>query len=143
MRQAHAEIVARGFAAYAAGDRARLIAVLHPEAELLPLSADLTSNEGPYYGRLGAEQWLENLGSAAAAFTGEPDQIRESGDTVLVLGRIQIEPGPGGKPRTQRVGWVVRVQDDLIISFRGYLDQDDAERAAGFCPRRGCPPAAT
>lgn len=132
MRQSHAEIVARGFAAYATGDRVRLVAVIHPKAEIVPLSTDLAGTDGPYHGKAGAEKWLEDLGSARLEFHGEPDEIRESGDTVLVLGRAQARRPSSGFGFTQRVGWVMKIQDELIISLRGYPRPEDAERAAGI-----------
>jgi ketosteroid isomerase-like protein len=124
------ELVVRAFAAYAAGDRARLIAVLHPEAELVPLSPDLMGTDGPYHGRLGAEQWLDELGSTRKTFSGEADEIHEEGNTVLVLGRVQSRRPASGFGFTQRVGWVLTIEDALIKTFRGYTSQEAARRAA-------------
>ena len=124
------ELVLRAFTAYATGDRARLVGVLHPEAEIAPLSPDLMGTDGPYHGHRGAEQWLDDLGATRQEFTGEADEILESGDTVLVLGRVQARRPSSGFGFTQRVGWVMTIQDELIKTFRGYTSQDTARRAA-------------
>jgi ketosteroid isomerase-like protein len=124
------ELVVRAFAAYATGDRARLIAVLHPEAEIVPLAPDLMGTDGPYHGRLGAEQWLDDLGSTRKQFTGEADEVHEDGNTVLVLGRVHSHRPSSGFGFTQRVGWVLTIEDDLIRTFRGYTSHDAARRAA-------------
>jgi ketosteroid isomerase-like protein len=124
------ELVLRAFAAYAAGDRARLVAVLHPEAEIVPLAPDLLSTDGPYHGRLGAEKWLDDLGSTRKTFTGQADEIIEEGNTVVVLGRVQSRRPSSGFGFTQRVGWVLTVEDELIKTFRGYTSHDAARQAA-------------
>ena len=126
------EIVRRAFAAYAAGDRARLIALVHPEAEIAPLSPDLSGTDGPYRGKRGAELWLEELARTGREFTGKLEEIRESGETVLALGRVQARRPASGFAFTQRVGWVLRTRDELIVFFRGYTSAEDAERAAGI-----------
>ncbi len=130
MESANVELVLRAFTAYAAGDRARLVGTLHPNAEIVPLSADLSGTDGPYIGHAGAEQWLDDLEETRREFTGAADEIRESEGCVVVLGRVHARRPASGFGYTQRVGWVVRIEDDLICSFRGYTSPESALRAA-------------
>ena len=82
-------LVVEGFAAYAAGDRAKLLSLLHPDVEIVPLAPDLMGTDGPYHGHEGAERWLEDLGTARQEFSGEADATVQEGPTVLVLRRVQ------------------------------------------------------
>lgn len=126
------ELVQRAFAAYSAGDRARLVACIHPAGEIAPLSPDLSGTDGPYLGHAGAEQWLDHLGAARREFSGEVEEVRHAEGALVILGRVQARSPASGFGFTQRVGWVVTVEDELIKSFRGYPDPNAALRAAGL-----------
>ena len=132
MPSANLQAVMGAFAAYAAGERAALHAVLHDDVEIVPLAPDLSGTDGPFVGHPGADQWLDGLGQTQREFTGDPDEVRESEDTVLVLGRVSARRPASGFAYTARVGWVIRLEDGLIRSFRGYVNPDEAVRAAGL-----------
>jgi ketosteroid isomerase-like protein len=98
----------------------------------VPLSPDLLGTDGPYRGHRGAEQWLDELAATGREFAGEADEILEDGNTVLVLGRVKTHRPSSGFGFSQRVGWVMTVEDDLLKTFRAYTSQEAARRAAGL-----------
>lgn len=129
MQSVNLQVVMDAFAAYAAGDREALHALIHDDVEIVPLTPDLSGTEGPYRGHSGADEWLDSLGETRREFTGEADEVIEAGDAILVLGRVSARRPSSGFGFTVRVGWVIRIEDGRIRLFRGYPNPEAARRA--------------
>jgi ketosteroid isomerase-like protein len=60
----------------------------------------------------------------------ELSEIRDLGDTVVALGRIQTRGNTSGVELESPVGYVFEFDGGLIRTYRAYLDPSEALRAA-------------
>jgi ketosteroid isomerase-like protein len=62
----------------------------------------------------------------------EASEIRDLGDTVLILGRIRTHGKASGIDFEGPVAYVIEFDGDLIRTMRAYLDPTEALEAVGL-----------
>lgn len=128
--EANVEVARRAFGAFAARDVDAALAVMHEDAEFLPVTANLTTGGVPYRGHEGIAQYIEDVGRVWDELRVYPSEYRDLGETVVALGRIH---GRGGGMIIDRpTGWLWRFRDGKIVFGRVYASQEEALRAAGL-----------
>ena len=93
MSQENVELVKALFEAFAARDHVAAAELLHSEVEIRP--AIVGGPEGAVYrGREGNRQFWDDIDAAWTEFRISPDEFRDLGGEVLVLGRaFALAPG--------------------------------------------------
>jgi ketosteroid isomerase-like protein len=107
-----------------------------PDFEWLPSLVGLVEG-GSYRGREGSERVLANLGQAWQEYRLLPDEFRDLGDLVLMLGRQEGRGRGGGVPVDAPIGMIFDFRGGKICRARSYLDHGEALRAAGLAEEGG------
>ena len=125
-----AEIVRRFLDAFNARDTETMLEMLHPEAELYPMRAQLEGKA--YRGHEGLHEVLADILEDWDSITMKAEQTLEADDAVVALGRLRGRGRVSGVDIDVPMGWVWRLRDGRVIYGRAYSDPRDARRAAGL-----------
>src|SRR5208337_1022191 len=82
-------------------------------------------------GREGVEKYAESLDAAWEEFLALPDEYRDLGDRVLMLGRIEGRGRGSGAPVRSPYAVIYDFRGGKISRLRSFLDHGEALRAAG------------
>jgi ketosteroid isomerase-like protein len=112
----------------------RVLAELHPDVEWHPsIEPALEGKATTYNGHEGARRaWAEYRGEVFGRLTAQVEEIRDLGESVLVLGRFT------GTGRTTHIeldtelGELVTFRDGKIATVHDYLSHREALAAAGL-----------
>lgn len=130
MSQENIGIVKQALAAFSAGDAAAFAELTTPDLEW---ATGLGAVEGEIFrGHEGVETYFGRLASAWDEFRFLPDEFRELGDVVVVLGHLRGRGRGGGVPVDSPVGAVWDLRDGLIWRLRVQLDHQKALAVAGL-----------
>ena len=116
--------------AWDAGDVERILDHLDPDAELVPLRAQLEGTE--YRGATGLLRLRTDLDRDWENLRFEVDEFREREGMVVSLGHLE------GKGRTSSIdlrvpiAFLWRLRDDRVVFVQSYSDAPEALRAAGI-----------
>src|SRR5262245_35175536 len=114
MPEENVEIVKSFLAAFADRDQAAAATFLHPEVEIRP--AIVGGPEGVVYRGLdGNRRFWHDIHEAWKEFRIEPEEFRDLGEQVLVLGRAFALAGGSGIALDQSAAWLAVVRDGQII----------------------------
>jgi ketosteroid isomerase-like protein len=118
------------FAAFANRDLVAADSVLDSEVEIRPgLVGGL---EGTIYcGLSGNEQFWTDIDAVWTEFRIQPDEFRDLGDRVLILGRA-FARGRSGIALDQRAAWIAELRGGKIFKFQSFINQGEALEAAGL-----------
>jgi ketosteroid isomerase-like protein len=131
MSQKNVEIVRQGFEAYGRRDVDGFLSYLDPEFELR--SAIVGGAEGKVYrGHDGVRRWLADSDESFDQLRIDPNEFRDLGDRILVLGRIRARGRKSGLKLDSPTGWVCTVRDGKLVKAEGFLSRPDALTAAGL-----------
>jgi ketosteroid isomerase-like protein len=83
-------------------------------------------------GREGVEKYAESLDAAWEEFLALPDEYRDLGDRVLMLGRIEGRGRESGVPVYSPYAVIYDFRGGKISRLRSFLDHGEALRAAGL-----------
>jgi len=124
------EIAKRGIAAFNRGDVGAFAALTTHDFEWYPSMGAIEGQA--FLGREGIDKYFGNLDDAWEAFTILPGAYRDHADTVVMLGRLEGRGKESGVPVDAPLGMVFDFRRGAISRIRGYLDHDDALKAAGL-----------
>ena len=91
-----------------------------------------TPDQGVYRGHAGVASWLEEWGAAWAAWSIEPEEFIDAGDSVVILIRMTAEGRGSGIEVDRRDALVYEICDGLIKRVHYYNDRDEALKAVGL-----------
>ena len=131
MSEENVDVVKALFAAFADRDLDAAARVLHPEIEIRP--AIVGGPEGIVYrGLSGNRQFWADIDAAWTEFRIQPEEFRDLGGQVLVLGRAFAHaPGSGIAP-DEAAAWIAAVREGQIVRFRSFSKRREALEAAGL-----------
>ena len=115
----------------AGNDEADLLQYLDPEVVWLGTRGGLDENR-VMRGPRAVLDYLREIRDAWERFDVEVEQMRQSGDAVVVFMRETAEARHGGVELQDHTAMVVRVRERKIVEMRGYLDRHEALKAAGL-----------
>jgi ketosteroid isomerase-like protein len=126
------DVVERMFAAFGDRDFDALVALMDPEVEFLPVTANLTTGGVPYRGHDGVARYFEDVARVWPELRLFPEDYREgsSEGCLLVLGRVVARGG--GMILDRPTGWVFQMRDARITRLRVYGTHEEALSAAGL-----------
>jgi ketosteroid isomerase-like protein len=121
------EVVKAMFAAFAARDLEAVLALAHPEIEFTAVTGAHAGRTEPYRGHDGMRQYFRDVATVWEELHLTPREFRESGDLVLVTGKVSAR----SRSRTVAgsTGWIWRVRDGKVVFGRVYASAADATEA--------------
>jgi len=87
---------------------------------------------GCYQGREGIERFLADTAETWEELQTVPEEFRDLGDRVIVLGRMQGRGRGSGVPVDQPFANILDFRGDRICRSQVYLDRAEGLRAAGL-----------
>ena len=134
MSRENVETVQRAVAAWNADDLAAFLAELDADVEWHPaIQPGLEGAATTYRGHDGAREfWRQDRGEAWERLTNRPQEFRDLGESVVVLGRIDLPARVTGIEFSQEVGEVFDLRAGKIVRIRDFLTHAEAVEAAGL-----------
>jgi ketosteroid isomerase-like protein len=123
----NSEIVRRVHEAFNARDMEALLALHHPNVEVVVLRSEI---EGPYRGHDGLRRMAAEIFELAPDFEMRIDEIREHGNRVLVLGHQHATVG--GVATDRLLAEVYELEAGKVTRLRAFATVDQALEAAGL-----------
>jgi uncharacterized protein len=132
MSTENVEVCRRVFDALGARrDTEAALPYIDPEIELQ--SAIVGGAEGnTYRGHEGIRNWMAEADAIWAELRLEPEEFRDLGDEVLMIGRFYARGSGSGLEIESPIAWLSRVHAGKIVWSRGFLDPGKALEAAGL-----------
>jgi len=129
-RRANVEVAGRAISAFNAGDVDAFAALTAVDFEWSP---SMVAVEGEIFrAREGIEKYFASLGDAWEEFHIFSGEFRDHAERVVMLGGLRGRGKVSGVPVDSPLGMVFDLRDGRITRIRGYLDHDEALRAAGL-----------
>ena len=122
------EIVRSALDAFNRRDLEELLELTDPGAEFWPLRSVLEGR--PYRGHDGLREFFEDTKQEWSELTIEPEEWRDLGDTVLVIGHFHARGRSSGVELNSPAGWLVSVRDGKLAYLHAYSDPEEAVLAS-------------
>lgn len=130
MSRENVEVATQAIEAFNESDVDAFAALTTPDFAWSP---SMVAIEGEtFLGREGIDRYFGSLENAWEKFHIHRGEFRESGDVVVMLGRLEGLGKGSGVPVDSSLGMVFDFRGGAISRIRGYLDHAEALRAAGL-----------
>jgi ketosteroid isomerase-like protein len=127
-----ADVVRKLYAAFETGDVPAVLGLMAPNIVWNEAENFLYADRNPYKGPQAIlEGVFMRIGGDFENFAVKPEEIIESGDTVVMFGRYTGTFKATGKAINLQASHVWRVKDGKVTQFQQYVDTLAAARAAG------------
>jgi uncharacterized protein len=130
MSQENVEIVRRLIEAWNSNEQDEAIAIVDPEV-VLDATRRLV-NPKTYTGMQGMRRMLADRDEVWEEFRMEPDEVLDSGDRVVAIGRWVAKGKGSGIEVQQPVAHVFTLQDGRVVRVEISATRDEALEAAGL-----------
>jgi len=127
----HVQLVKLGIDAYNRRDIDRLYELAIADFEWVPAIVARFEGESAR-GRDGMEAYFREVEETWAGYRLVADEIRDLGDQVLVIGRIEVRGRASGLLTETPWGCVFHFREGKLARAQAYLDHGDALQAAGL-----------
>jgi ketosteroid isomerase-like protein len=118
------------FAAFAAQDRERMLALAHPDVIVEGGHlAERTGRRDPYRGHEGLTELLSDLAKVWEELEVTPREYRRVGRAVLMTATLSAHSQ--GAMLTGSVAWIYRMRRRKVVSIEVFRCRDDALSALG------------
>jgi ketosteroid isomerase-like protein len=108
-------------------------ALEYVDPEIVFDSAIVSGAEGgTYRGHEGLRAWAAASEAAFEELRATPEEFRDLGDRVLMLGRVVVRGRGSGVPVESQVAFLTTVRGGRIVYAKGFLDWSEALEAAGL-----------
>jgi ketosteroid isomerase-like protein len=134
MSQENVEAVWRGVQAWNTDDLDAALAELHPDVEWHPsLEPAFEGKATTFKGHDGARRaWAEYHGEMFERLTIQVEEIRDLGESVLLLGRFTVTGRATHIEFDSEVGQLITFRDGKVATVHDYLSHREALEAAGL-----------
>lgn len=102
-----------------------MLAAYHPDADLSTLTSELVQGNA-YRGHSGIREYFSSFTDVWEELHLEPEDIRDLGDRILVVGRWSSRGKESGAEVESSAAWVFAVRDGRIVFTRAYRDAEEA-----------------
>ena len=127
-----ADVVRKLYAAFETGDVPAVLGLMAPDIVWNEAENFLYADRNPYKGPQAIlEGVFMRIGGDFENFAVKPEEIIESGDTVVMFGRYTGTFKATGKAINLQASHDWRVKDGKVTRFQQYVDTLAAARAAG------------
>lgn len=124
------DIIRQAYEAWNRRDIDALLALTHPDIEIQPLVAGVTS-VAPWHGHDGVRRLVEDADQRWHRFEIRCDDFVEIGDRVVVFVHVETAVHEGAPVVEGDVAHLVEINDGRFTRFTAYRDRDEAVAAAG------------
>jgi ketosteroid isomerase-like protein len=121
------DVVKEVYAAFAARDSERVVAVLDPDAVFIAVTGGILGRTQPYRGHEGMREYFRDVARVWDELVLTPREFEEVGDQILVTGRVSARSP--SRMISGSTGWVWRVRDGLVVYARVYASAAEARTA--------------
>ena len=121
------DVVRAIFAAFAERDVEGVIAHASPDMEFTTVTGDHAGRTEPYRGHDGLRQYFRDVAEVWDDLRIVPGEFRQSGDTIVVTGRVSARSP--ARIVAGSTGWLWQVRDGRVIAARVYPSAADAMAA--------------
>jgi ketosteroid isomerase-like protein len=134
MSEENVDTLQRVRAAWDADDLDAFLAEADPEVEWhTALERALEGSGSTYRGHDGVRKaWYEYRGEAWGGFTSQVQEIRDLGESVLLLGHLEVTGRTTGIELGQEFGQLVTFRGGKILRSQDFLSHAEALEAAGL-----------
>jgi ketosteroid isomerase-like protein len=113
-----------------AGEIERAADLTHPDVVQYGTRGGIDQDR-VFRGRQAVLEYWDEVGEAWASLSYEPERILESGDMVVVFWHETARSARADLEVQTSTAAICRIKDGKIAELRGYMDRDEALRAAG------------
>jgi ketosteroid isomerase-like protein len=121
------DVVKAVFAAFAERDVEGVLAHASDDIEFSTVTGDHVGRIDPYRGHDGLRQYFRDVAQVWDDLRIVPGDFRQSGDTILVTGRVSARSP--ARIVAGSAGWIWRVRDGWVVYARVYPSAADAMAA--------------
>ena len=121
------DVVKAMFEAFSERDVEGVLAYAHPDVEFRSVTGDHAGRTSAYRGHDGLRQYFLDVAEIWDDLRIVPGEFRQSGDTILVTGRVSARSP--ARIVAGSTGWIWRVVGGLIVYARVYPSAADAMAA--------------
>ena len=121
------DVVKAVFVAFAERDVEGVLAHASTDIEFSAVTGDHAGHAGAYRGHDGLRQYFRDVADVWDELRIVPGEFRQSGDTILVTGRVSARSP--ARIVAGSTGWIWRVVGGLIVYARVYPSAADAVAA--------------
>ena len=133
MSRENVELVRQGLEAWNRGDLDAFLERAHPDCEWVPAVAQQVEGENAVYrGISGLRRFWEDWHGGVFDFQFREEDIRDLGDTVLVLSRVSATGRASGVDLDTSFGMVLTIEGGRLIRMVSYPDREQALEAVGL-----------
>jgi uncharacterized protein (TIGR02246 family) len=118
-------LVRQVFEAINRRDLQAMLDAYHPDADMSTLTSELVSGK-PYRGHTGIREYFSSFADVWEELRLEPEEIRDLGDRILVVGRWSSRGRESGAEVESPAAWIFAVRDGRIVFSRAYRDAEEA-----------------
>jgi ketosteroid isomerase-like protein len=130
MSQENVDVAARAIDAFNRTDVEGFTALTTPDFEWSPSMVAVESEI--FRGPEGIAKYFDSLSSSWEHFNIVPGSFRDHAEVAVMLGGLKGLGKGSGVPVDSSLGMVFDFRDGRILRIRGYLNHDEALRAAGL-----------
>ena len=127
MGRSDIDVVKEVYAAFAARDVERVVAVLDPDVVFIAVTGGILGRTEPYRGHEGMREYFRDVARMWDELVLTPREFGEVGDQILVTGRVSARSP--SRMISGSTGWVWRVRNGLVVYARVYASAAEARAA--------------
>ena len=125
MSEADVQLVRTVFDAINRRDVQAVLDAYHPEADMSTLTSELVQGKA-YRGHSGIREYFSSFADVWEELRLEPEDIRDLGDRILVVGRWSSRGKESGAEVESPAAWIFAVRGGRIVFSRAYRDAEEA-----------------
>jgi ketosteroid isomerase-like protein len=118
------EVIQAVFAAFAERDVEGVLRHSDPDIVFSPQTADYAGRTEPYHGHDGLREYFRDVASVWDELRLTPGEFRQSGETILVTGRVNARSP--ARVIDGSTGWIWELRDHRVVYCRVYPSATDA-----------------
>jgi uncharacterized protein len=119
------ELVRHVFDAINRRDVQAVVDAFHPDADMSTLTSELVRGDS-YHGHEGIREYFSSFADVWDRLHLEPDEVRDLGDRILVLGRWSSRGRGSGAEVESPAAWLFAIRDGKIGFCRAYRNEAEA-----------------
>ena len=127
MSQENVEVVRRGIDAWNRRNVGDFMGFVGADTEVVPVI-----DPGPLHGQEAIRRWLRDNFATMPEFRAEARELRDLGDTVLVLGVVHTRGQSSGIELDSPFGFVATFQEGRLARLQMFVDHTAALKAVGL-----------
>jgi ketosteroid isomerase-like protein len=131
MSEENVEVIRQALEVINRRDTEAALRYIDPEVEAS--TAIISGAEGNIYrGHEGFREWMAESAATFEEIRMQPEEFRDLGDDVLLIGRIYARGRESGVEIDSATAWLFTLRGSRIVRVRGYLNPQEALEAAGL-----------